>query len=364
MRVLFFGTYDAGRHPRIRTVQEGVAAVGHDVVVCNAPLGLDTAERVEMLQHPWRVPLLGARLVARWWRLWRSARRLPSPDAVIVGYLGHFDVHLARWLWPRRPIALDHLVSARDTAVDRGVRTGWILSALGRLDRSALRAADVPFVDTDEQLGALPEAGRRRAIVVAVGAPAAWFREPAPASAPEEPLTVIFFGLYTPLQGTPVIGRALAMLAGDGVRVTMVGHGQDLPATRTEARDNPDVTWTDWVDPPSLPSLVGGHDVCLGIFGETPKALRVVPNKVYQGAAAGCAIVTSDTKPQRRALGDAAVYVPPGDADALADALRGLAGRPDELAGYRAAARARANEAFRPEVVVAPLLERLGEMRR
>ncbi len=82
MRVLFFGTYDAGRHPRIRTIQEGVAAAGHDVVVCNAPLGLDTAARVEMLQHPWRVPLLGARLVARWWRLWRSAAdacRRPTP---------------------------------------------------------------------------------------------------------------------------------------------------------------------------------------------------------------------------------------------------------------------------------------------
>ena len=72
---------------------------------------------------------------------------------MVVGYLGHFDVHLARWLWPRRPIVLDHLVSARDTAVDRGVRAGWILPALGRLDRGALRAADMPFVDTDEHSG-------------------------------------------------------------------------------------------------------------------------------------------------------------------------------------------------------------------
>ena len=89
-----------------------------------------------------------------------------------------------------------------------------------------------------------------------------------------------------------------------------------------------------------------------------------MPNKVYQGAAAGCAIVTSDTKPQRRALGDAAVYVPAGDADALAEALPRLAGRPDELAAHRAAARARAVEAFRPEVVVAPLLDAPPRVRR
>ena len=71
----------------------------------------------------------------------------------------------------------------------------------------------------------------------------------------------------------------------------------------------------------------------------------MVPNKVFQGAAAGCAIVTSDTAPQRRVLGDAAILVPPGDADALAAALLRLAAdhaardelrrRARELAGQR-----------------------------
>ena len=45
--------------------------------------------------------------------------------------------------------------------------------------------------------------------------------------------------------------------------------------------------------------MVASHDVCLGIFGDTDKALSVVPTKVYQGAAAGCAVVTSDTAPHR-----------------------------------------------------------------
>ncbi len=96
--------------------------------------------------------------------------------------------------------------------------------------------------------------------------------------------------------------------------------------------------WLDWVPAAELPALVAAHDVCLGIFGTGDKALRVVPNKVFQGAAAGCAVVTSDTAPQRRVLGDAAVLVPPGDADALADALLGLAG--DREAAGRAAAHA------------------------
>ena len=104
-----------------------------------------------------------------------------------------------------------------------------------------------------------------------------------------------------------------------------------------------------------LPDLVAGHDVCLGIFGTGPKALRVVPNKVFQGAAAGCAVVTSDTPPQRAALGDAGIYVEPGDAEGLAHALLALARDPAAAWDAREAAYRRAREAFTPRAVVEPL---------
>jgi glycosyltransferase involved in cell wall biosynthesis len=357
MRVLFFGTYDAGRHPRIRTLQEGFAEFGDEVLERNAPLGFDTAARVRMLQRPWLLPELGARMVSRWWQLWRTSRNVPTVDAIVVGYMGHFDIHLARWLWRRSPIALDHMISARDTAVDRGVRQRWIAWALGRLDLAAVRAADIPFVDTDEHLDLLSDQDRRRAVVVSVGAPADWFHEPRPS--PEGSLSVIFFGLYTPLQGTPVIGSAIRSLGDEEIRFTMVGTGQELSTARARTGDNPGVTWIDWVGPDELPGLVASHDVCLGIFAATRKAMRVVPNKVFQGAAAGCAIVTSDTEPQRRALGDSAIFVPPDDPDALAEALLTLAHSPDELAAYRDAAYQRASVAFRPSVVVEPLRKRL-----
>ena len=139
----------------------------------------------------------------------------------------------------------------------------------------------------------------------------------------------------------------------------MVGGGQDAPAARAAAAANPAVRWLDWVPAADLPALVAGHDVCLGIFGTGDKALRVVPNKVFQGAAAGCAIVTSDTAPQRRALGDAAVLVPPGDPEALAEALRRLADDRAELARLRGQARGLARGQFAPERIVAPLAGRL-----
>src|SRR3982750_3717616 len=114
VRWLAMGTYDVDRHPRV-----GRGGWGHEVGEADAPLPLDTAARVRMLQQPWRLPLLVGRLARCWWLVARKARRAVAPDAVLVGYLGHFDVHLARLLFPRRrrtPIVLDHLVSAAGTA--------------------------------------------------------------------------------------------------------------------------------------------------------------------------------------------------------------------------------------------------------
>src|SRR6266496_1948621 len=119
MRVLLFGTYDTSLHPRIATIAEGLRAHGADVAECNAPLGLSTAARVDMLAHPWRAPALAARLARRWATLARAARRMPAPDVVLVGYLGHFDIHLARLMFRGVPVVLDHLIGASDTARDR-----------------------------------------------------------------------------------------------------------------------------------------------------------------------------------------------------------------------------------------------------
>jgi glycosyltransferase involved in cell wall biosynthesis len=90
--------------------------------------------------------------------------------------------------------------------------------------------------------------------------------------------------------------------------------------------------------------------------------LRVVPNKVFQGAAAGTAIVTSDTRPQRDALGCGAVFVPPGDARALAGALMKLASSRKQVADLRSAAYERAVHSFRPASVTAPLYARVASV--
>ncbi len=363
-RVVVFGTFQVQDHPRIRVLAEGLAAHGYVVSEINEPLGLSTADRVALLRQPWRLPLLAARLVRCWWRLWRRGRAVREDvDVVLVGYLGHFDVHLARRVFRGVPIVLDHLIFAAGTAADRGVPRGMRTRMLGRLDRSALKAADVIVVDTVEHAQRVPAALADRVVICLVGADQSWFaarpeRTERPAG---DPLRVIFFGLFTPLQGAPVIAQALAALVErTDLEVTMVGHGQDYRRCRDLVPSTAPVTWLSWVDATDLPALVAEHDVVLGIFGTTPKAARVVPNKVYQGAAVGRALITSDTSAQRRVLGDAARYVAAGDAPALADVVRKLAENPDQVAELQLSARTLADRSFTAVEVAVPLAERIA----
>ncbi len=359
-----FGTYDAQKHPRVAVLVAGLRERGHEVVELNRPLGFSTAERVRMLQQPWRLPLLLLRLLGRWAGLVADAsalrRRGRRPDAVLVGYMGHFDVFLARLLFPRAQIVLDHLIFAGDTASDRGAR-GIRVRLLSLLDAAATACADVVVTDTAEHREMLRKP--QKGVVALVGASSEWFEAGDAATRAREdgdPLRVVFFGLFTPLQGTPVIAEAvaLALEAGVPLELTMIGSGQDHAAVRERLAEYESVTWREWVDPAELPRLVASHDVCLGIFSATSKGMRVVPNKVYQGLAAGCVVVTSDTAPQRRTLGRALELVPPADPQSLARRLGELA-RPAQLDE----ARARAQEGrgdVRPEAVVAPLVAALA----
>ena len=277
-RLLVFGSYDATLHPRVAVLRDGLAARGWLVEELNEPLGAATSDKVAAAGSPAAALRLAGRQARSWAGLVRSSRGGPDPDVVLVGYMGHADVHLARLRYRRSVIALDHLVGLADTVRDRDLGGGAKLRILDVVDRSALRAADVVVVDTALQAEMLPADARERAVVVPVGAGREWFaaadravadraegergdasRRPMPGPgradrrrcrrrASEPALRVVFFGLFTPLQGAPTIGRAIDLLRDEPIEFTMIGHGQDLAETRELTRDSARVRWLDWVD--------------------------------------------------------------------------------------------------------------------
>jgi glycosyltransferase involved in cell wall biosynthesis len=106
--------------------------------------------------------------------------------------------------------------------------------------------------------------------------------------------------------------------------VTLIGKGQDYEQVWNKLHKLSEVHFIDWVDPEQLPEAVASNSIALGIFSTTAKGMRVIPNKVYESMAAGCAVVTSDTPPQNRLVGAGTILVPPGDPQKLAAALRVL----------------------------------------
>ena len=350
--VLAFGTYNVRKHPRVGILIEGLRRNGCKVEEINHPLELSTAQRVDILKKPWKLFGFGWRLLNLWWRLSKDAKRWLAangePDAVLVGYMGHFDVLLAHHMFKNVPIVLDHLIFAGDTAKDRGAR-GLKVALLNRLDHMATHAASLVVVDTIEHRHMLES--DVRSMVVPVGAQDEWYAASWRTKTIERN-GVVFFGLYTPLQGTPVIARALVELALRGItpKVTMIGKGQDYEQVRAITYGLGTVEFRDWVEPEDLPSLVASHAVALGIFSTTPKGLHVVPNKVYQSVAAGCAVITSDTAPQRRELGNGAIFVEPGNPKELANAMETLLSNGKMLHSARQAALIVSNR-FRPEEV-------------
>ncbi len=122
----------------------------------------------------------------------------------------------------------------------------------------------------------------------------------------------------------------------------MIGDGQETDRFRAllDEQGPLDLSWTPWVPYEELIHRIHAADLCLGIFGTSDKALRVIPNKVFQILAAGHALITADTPAARELLqpGPGVILVPPGDPRALAAAIHEMREhrpRADQLDAYR-----------------------------
>jgi glycosyltransferase involved in cell wall biosynthesis len=354
-RACLFGTY-AREHSATRLLRGALTAAGYEVVECHVPLWERTRDKLAGFFGPASLAQRGVeyvralpRLRAQWRAMGRDAR------LVVVGFNGQLDLLIARRLIDRRiPTVFAPLVTVTETLVeDRHVyRSGSAAARLAHwLDRATLGAADLVLADTEAHARYMADTfgiARARIGTLYLGAEPA-FLAPAPA-APAPAPAVLFYGQYLPLHGLGAVVDAARRLAGR-LAMTLVGTGPERSAIEAQARGIPNLRFVDWVPYDELPVWIGRADLCLGIFGTSAKAARVIPNKVYQCAAGGRVVVTADTVGVREVFrhGDTAWLVPPGDGAALADALATLAADSERRAAVAAAARALMIERFGPE---------------
>lgn len=313
MRVCYFGAYDRS-YPRNVVLITGLRKAGVEVVECHSAAAV----------KPVRYAVLAANFV-------RAARDV---DVIVVGASGHAYVPLARALATasRTPLIVDAFVSQYDTVIlDRreAPPDSWRAKYCLALDRMATSLADLVLMDTPQH--AEYYAGMMSRPVdkfrwLLVGADGALFR-PLPAPHHRNVFTVTFFGTFIPLQGVNYILRAAKLLAGRSEIVfKFIGRGQAYPEARRLAADLglSNVAFVDPVPPEALPYELQDADVSLGIFGDTAKAQRVIPNKVFAAMAMGKPIVTGDTPAARELLRDGhnALLVPVAQPEAIVAAVQ------------------------------------------
>jgi glycosyltransferase involved in cell wall biosynthesis len=355
MRICFFGAWDPA-YPRNRILREGLRRAGAEVLEARV------RERRAFRRYP---ALLAA-----------FARAARPADVLFVPEFRHKDMPLARLLVGRRRLVFDPLVSRHDTLVaDWGLHAEGSLQARWnrQLDRWSLALADLVLCDTwahgslYESMG-VPRARLRRVLVgaedtfFAVGATG-----PPPASGP---VRIVYVGGFLPLHGTRVVVEAVALLerrATDlpAFQVEMVGRGIEWTAAREQAErlGLRRISFPGSVPYAQAPQTLAAAHVVLGAFGAGAKAGRVIPHKVYQGLAAGRAVVTGDGEGLREVCepGRHVAAVPRGDAEALAETLARLIGHAGEREALAQAGRGLALEVATPDRVGASLLEALAD---
>ena len=327
-RVIVAGTYDPkfGRNRRLIAL---LGSAGYDVVRCHVDLW--RGPRYE-IRNGRLISTLARAAVAYPTLVWRFLRT-PRGDVVLVLHPGWFDVIvLAPLSWLRgMPVLFDAFMSISDTVVsDRGLVAPE--SPMGRLlrivDRASLRGARRVMADTPSNAdfyADLARMSRERIGVVWVGADDEVFR-PRPHIKPASN-RVLFYGTFIKLHGIEVIVRAAKLLEDDDVDVKIIGTGQEQERVGELLRElHPtNVQRIDHVPFELLADEIASATICLGIFGATAKARRVVPNKVFECVAVGRPVITADTEGIRSAFTEEeSAMGPPGDPEALANEIRRL----------------------------------------
>lgn len=370
-KIVAFGAYDT-RKPRVRLMLDAIRRAG----CLAAEIHIPGWEKVAQTNVPskWAFAKMLARMAISYPGALLRLMRSPKGAAILLPYPGIVEILLVAPFAALmgRKIVLDAFLPIHDTVVmDRGfARPGGVVArSIHLFEGLALRRADVIVVDTDahgEYFAREFGIARERFQTVLVGAEPGF--SPDAASDPatdilppvEGTAVVLFYGQLIPLHGVPTILEAAGLYSGPPARWVVVGRGQLEPLMRAAVDEGSPVEWIEWVDYERLPALIARADICLGVFGGSDKAARVIPNKLFQQLALGKPVITR-ASPAVDAL--AAKYpatlktVPAADPQALADAVAQALGDRSALVPLPTASL----EELSPDAGVHQLLKRLDD---
>ena len=313
MTVCYFGIYDPN-NSRSRDLMNGLEENGVEVIEC----------RVDPTQP------------FKYWKLFKKHRQIGNYNAMIVGFPGHPVMLLAKLIC-RKPIVFDAFVSLYDSNIfDRKSASHYSLEALKcwLLDWLSCKLADTVLLDAEEHIkyftktfGIAKEKFRR----IMIGADETIFY-PRNVQKNTDKFLLAFQGTYIPLQGVEYMIRAAKILGDNDVRLDIIGKIKTYgPAIElSKELDAKNVNFIDFMPQKELVKRMAQADVCLGFFGDTPKAKRCGAFKVTEALAMRKALLTADTPAMREFLEDreSCLFCRGADAQDLAQKILELKNNP------------------------------------
>ena len=317
MRVLYFGSYDPN-YARNWVLINGLKANGAKVLECNEKAGGKTKKYLKLFFKYWKFK--------------------GKYDVMVVGFPGQETMFLARFLRPFGLIIFDAFTSHYGGYIlDRKKAPKNSLKAkyYRFLDAYSCKLADLVLLDTNAHIDffihefKLPREKFRR---IWVGADAIF--QPEETIKKDNKFRILFFGNYIPLQGAEYIIRAakIVLEKDNNIIFKLVGNGQDRTRLEILAKNITanNIEFKDRVPLLVLKQEIALADICLGIFGDTPKTPLVIPNKVYDSVAMKKPVITADTPAIRELFDGSDLYlVKAASPEDLARAIMELRYKPE-----------------------------------
>ena len=250
-------------------------------------------------------------------------------DVFIVGFPGYQVVILLRFL-TSKPIIFDAFTSLYlSTVIDRKKTRPFTIKAVyyWLLDYFSCKLSNVVLLDTEAQISYFLNSfnlRREKFLKVFVGAEEpSYYLQEVNRTKKDGPFLVHFHGSCVPLQGIEYILEAAKILESEDIKFKIIGS-KIKKNFKDESLLN--VDFLDDAPYGKLPQQMAMADICLGIFGNTNKARRVIPNKVFEALAVGRAILTGNSPAIRELLVDRenAFFCRLADSQDLADKIMEL----------------------------------------
>ncbi len=145
---------------------------------------------------------------------------------------------------------------------------------------------------------------------------------------------VLYAGAHGMSNDLGVVLRAADLLREQAnIAFALVGDGKEKANLMAEADrlELPNVTFMDSVPKIEMGKVLGAADACIAILKPLEMYKTTYPNKVFDYMAAGRAVILAIDGVSREIVeaAGAGVFVPPGDAEAMATAVKNMAERPD-----------------------------------